>query len=144
MAINPASMDQCKSKCRCITGPNQGLAYQCDEPCLDGETFSVEHCECYPMETNSAGEIEICPNGIGGTLISTLSSRVGGITVTTFFPSLQGGAAGGGGRVVDNVMQVFNGSSFVDVGRAPFEVGEEYLGQIITEVDHELVLQSNC
>lgn len=137
MAINPAPMDQCDRKCRCNTGPNQGQAYSCNQPCLPGYQFVKEGCDCYP-----AGDV--CPYGVDGVLTSTLT--VGGLsqTATTFIPALKGGIANGAARVIDGSIQVFNGSNFVDAGRSPFVVGDDYNGQPITDVIDKLELAGEC
>ena len=140
MAINPAPMDQCRSKCRCQTGPNQELAYECDKPCLDGFVFDIDECDCYPDLESSP----VCPNGIDGTLTQQLSSRAGSVSVTTFYPSLPGGRVSGGSRAQDGKIQVFNGTSFVDVGTTPFKVGDEYLGQTITDTQDTFELSNSC
>ena len=136
MAINPAPMDQCRAKCRCQTGPNQDLAYECDKPCSDGFIFNSDECDCYP-------DGPICP-GINGFLTQRLSSRAGSVSVTTFYPSLPGGIASGGNRVRDGKIQLFNGTGFVNTAETPFKVGDEYLGQTITDVQDILTLADNC
>jgi hypothetical protein len=137
MAVNPAPMDQCQQKFRCLTGPNQGLAYDKENPCNAGEKFVVEVCDCCP-------DAEPCFGKGSGTLTSHLSSRAGHKTVTTFYPSIDGAAAGGCSRVLDGVVQVYNGTSFVDVGPAPYDVGDEYLGEIITSAVHTMDVSSQC
>jgi hypothetical protein len=138
MAINPAPMDQCTLKARCLTGPNQGLAYNANDPCPAGQQFVAEVCDCFPIDTP-------CANGLSGTLTTNLSSRAGSQVVTTFYPSVQGGVASGGSRVlIDGTIQVHNGSSFVDVGVAPYKEGDEYDGQIITAVGHSFAVAGTC
>ena len=140
MAINPAPMDQCRAKCRCQTGPNQELAYECDRPCLDGFVFSSDECDCYPDLESSP----VCPGGIDVTLTQQLSSRAGSVSVTTFYPSLPGGRVEGGGRVLDGKIQLFDGTTFVDAGTAPFNTGDEYLGQIIIDTQDVLTVSDQC
>lgn len=137
MAINPAPMDQCLVKARCLTGPNEGLAYDLKQPCPAGQQFVPEVCDCFPIDTP-------CPAGIGGTLTSRLSSRLGNATVTTFYPTIQGGVAGGGSRVIDGQIQVFDGTAFVAAGVTPYNVGDEYGGQILTSVIHSFALSGTC
>lgn len=48
MAILPANMDDCTPKCRCLSGPNKGLAYSCGSPCNSNETFDPVTCDCTP------------------------------------------------------------------------------------------------
>ena len=137
MALNPAPMDQCQQKALCLTGPNQGLAYNANDPCPAGQQFVPEVCDCFAVGTP-------CPNGVGGTLTSRLSSRAGRTTVTTFYPSLQGGIAGGGSRVLNGQIQVFNGTEFVTVGLVTYNVGDEYGGQVITDAVHSFDVATSC
>lgn len=61
MAIKPAPMDQCSKKCRCRGGVNEGLAYDCHEPCENGDVFVAELCDCYAPCT-------ACPGGYSGSI----------------------------------------------------------------------------
>lgn len=50
MAIQAANMDECTPKARCINGPNEGLAYDKDEPCPpDLYVFNPSTCDCDPL-----------------------------------------------------------------------------------------------
>ena len=133
MSVNPAPMDQCTEKCRCLDGPNADVAYDCKEPCPDGFVFAEDECDCYESGP-------VCPNGVSATLDSQISTRAGSIAATTFFPALIGGVAGGGARVVDGEIQVFNGEEFIVAATSPYLVGEEYLGEAIVDVVDSIVL----
>ena len=137
MAINPAPMDQCTLKARCLTGPNQGLAYNAKDPCPAGHQFVAAVCDCFPIDTP-------CPNGIGGTLTTYMTSRLGSQTVTTFYPSIAGGIAGGGSRVIDDQIEIFDGTGFIAAGAVPYSIGEEYEGQVITNLVHSFDLAGSC
>lgn len=134
MAINPAAMDQCDKKCRCFTGANQGQAYNCEQPCYPGESFVKEKCDCYPKGG-------VCPSGVKGVLTSIIQTASGTRTATTFYPSLQGGSANGAGQVIDGVLQVFNGTSFLDAALSPFSEGDYDNGELIEDVLDQLELQ---
>lgn len=50
MAIQPANMDECTLKAKCLSGPNKGLAYDKDEPCPpDLYVFNPSTCDCDPV-----------------------------------------------------------------------------------------------
>lgn len=137
MAIIPAPMDQCAKKSRCQNGPNQGLAYDAKNPCVAGQQFVRDICDCCPEGTP-------CSNGISGTLTSSLTSRSGHLEVTTFYPSVAGGAAQGCTRSSEDLIEVFNGTEFVSIGAPPYAVGDDYLGEKITSVVHVFTLAGNC
>ena len=137
MAINPAPMDQCQKKARCQNGPNQGLAYDAKNPCPVDQQFVADICDCCPAS-------DPCANGIAATLTTNLSSRTGYIEVTTFYPSITGGVAQGCTRSSKDLIEVFNGTEFVSVGVPPYSIGDEYLGQRITDAVHVLVLSGDC
>lgn len=136
MAINPAPMDQCQKKARCLSGDNQGLAYDSKNPCPADLQFVADICDCCP--TGSP-----CANGISATLTSRLTSRAGFIEVTTFYPSVIGFAQGCT-RTDEDLIEVFNGTEFVSIGVPPYAVGDEYLGERITNAAHVLTLNGNC
>jgi hypothetical protein len=134
MAINPADMSQCDKKCRCFTGDNQGQAYNCKQPCYPGEVFVAEKCDCYP-------EGDLCLNGVKGVLTSTIQTATSIREATTFFPQLMGGSANGAGRVIDGVLSVFDGASFIEAALSPFAVGQDDNGEEIVDVLDKLTLQ---
>ena len=137
MAINPAPMDQCTLKARCLTGPNQGLAYDLSNPCQPGEKFVAEICDCVV-------DAPPCSSSGSGTLTSSVSSRAGRATITTFYPVVTSAVPSGGSRVLDGVIQVYDGQSFVDVGTVPYGVGDEYGGELITDVIHSFEVAATC
>lgn len=63
MAIQPADMESCSIKSRCLSGANEGLAYDSDKPCPDGFTFDPVTCNC----------ISECYEGASGTLVWTVN-----------------------------------------------------------------------
>ena len=136
MAINPAPMDQCQKKARCQNGPNQGLAYDAKNPCPADQQFVDEICDCCPT-------VSPCANGIAATLTSRLTSRAGHAEVTTFYPSVPGQPQGCT-RSGDDLVEVFNGTEFISIGAPPYEVGDDYDGQRVTDAVHILVLNGNC
>lgn len=46
MALNLADMDSCTPKARCLSGPNEGLAYDRDNPCTAPLEFDSLKCDC--------------------------------------------------------------------------------------------------
>lgn len=63
MAIQPADMESCSVKSRCLSGVNEGLAYDSDNPCPEGFTFDPATCNC----------ISQCYGGASGTLVWTVN-----------------------------------------------------------------------
>ena len=128
MAINPAPMDQCTRKCRCLSGPNGGLAYNCDAPCPDGQTFLKEVCDCRPTD------VVTCANG-SMTLTSDLILSDSTISrVTTFYPGMSGYQSGGISRVIDGNIQAYNGTEWITLASSPFSPGDTYNGLKMTQV----------
>ena len=48
MAVNPANMESCFPKSRCLSGPNEGVAYDRDSPCggIANVAFNPVSCDC--------------------------------------------------------------------------------------------------
>ena len=46
MALNPPDMDSCVPKARCLSGPNEGLAYDPADPCPAPLEFDSLKCDC--------------------------------------------------------------------------------------------------
>ena len=46
MAICPADMTDCKRKKKCLFGPNEGSAYDPDDPCCGRGEFDPGTCDC--------------------------------------------------------------------------------------------------
>lgn len=46
MTLQPADMGSCRQKSRCLGGVNHGQAYDKEKPCLEGEVFDEETCDC--------------------------------------------------------------------------------------------------
>ena len=48
MAVNPANMESCFPKSKCLSGPNEGVAYDRDSPCGDvaNVAFNPVSCDC--------------------------------------------------------------------------------------------------
>lgn len=145
MAINPAPMDQCASKCKCIAGVNANLAYDCNAPCEEGKVFIKEECDCYPTQ--------ICPGEISVALVANLSSRGGNRSETMFLTIPAGGVEGGGVRVNEaGMMQHYGGDdnsatsdlAWRDIGLAPFNVGDTYEGQQITNISYSMTMAGAC
>ena len=137
MAINPAPMGQCNKKTRCVTGPNQGLAYDPKDPCPPGHELAEDICDCCSVERP-------CSNGISGTLVSHITSKAGWIEVTTFYPSLVGGFASGCAFADSESVRIFDGKEFVTVSAPPYREGDTYLGETITYVVHTIQLSGEC
>lgn len=130
-------MGQCSKKRRCQTGPNQGVAYDPQNPCASGHEFSEFLCDCCNVESP-------CSNGIAATLVSHITSKAGWVEVTTFYPSLMGGFAKGCAYADDDLLRIFDGTEFVTVGAPPYQRGDTYLGETITYVSHEVQLAADC
>lgn len=48
MAVNPANMESCQPKAKCLNGPNEGVAYDRDSPCggIANVVFNPVSCDC--------------------------------------------------------------------------------------------------
>lgn len=51
MAFKPTDFEDCREKCRCGIGPNQGVIYTKDDECVDGYIFDETKCSCAPPTT---------------------------------------------------------------------------------------------
>lgn len=78
MALPAPDMTQCTKKCKCTTGINRGLLYDCQDPC-DGGVFVAEQCDCLQV---CSGTIASASGGAGITINSYALSGVTGITFT--------------------------------------------------------------
>ena len=131
-------MDQCSEKCRCLSGVNQDVAYECAQPCEAGYFFESFSCDCY-------SEGPPCPGGTVMTLTSYIQVRQGvGSSETTFFPYIPGAAPSGPARVIDGVIQVFSDGTWGDVGTSPYAVGDDHNGKTITSIVELATLGSGC
>ena len=131
-------MGHCARKCRCRDGVNQGIAYDCKQPCEDGYIFVPSECDCAPIDGKHC---------VSGSLIVTSWIQPKGAIVErieTFYPLIDGYVSGGLTRVLDDTIEAFDGEGWIQVGVTPFRVGDDFQGRRITAVVHEVDANPNC
>ena len=131
-------MGQCARTCRCQKGDNQGLAYDCAQPCEDGYRFIETECDCAPIDGKR------CENG-SLTVISWIQPK-GAVMekIETFYPLISGYISGGLTRVLDDTIEAFDGEGWIQIGATPYRVGDEYEGRRITHVVCQVAVNPNC
>ena len=60
MAVNPANMEDCFPKSRCLAGPNEGVAYDRGSPCGGAANVSFNPVTCDCEQTILCGEPDEC------------------------------------------------------------------------------------
>ncbi|WGL30755.1 hypothetical protein SCRES3_gp98 [Synechococcus phage S-CRES3] len=60
MAVNPANMEDCFPKSRCLAGPNEGVAYDRDSPCGGAANVSFNPVTCDCEQDILCGEPDEC------------------------------------------------------------------------------------
>lgn len=58
MALVPADMENCNIKSRCLSGANEGVAYDPDAPCASG-TFNELTCDCEIAECGATCSVNV-------------------------------------------------------------------------------------
>ncbi|MAH29349.1 MAG: hypothetical protein CL959_01535 [Euryarchaeota archaeon] len=138
MALRAAEMGRCARKCRCQKGENQGLAYDCAQPCEAGYVFVSDECDCSPIDGKH------CVNG-SLTLTSWIQPKGGIIQkIETFYPLVSGYIAGGLTRVLDDTIEAYDGEGWIQIGVTPYRVGDDFDGHMITNVVCQVVANPNC
>lgn len=130
-------MEQCQEKCKCLSGVNQDVAYECAQPCESGYFFEASSCECYQDQP-------ICPNGAVVTVTSYIEIRGGMGGVETTFVNVTGISPGGPARVIDSTLEIYSSGAWVEAGSLPYEVGDTYGGGTILAVYRSAVTAATC
>lgn len=68
MVLKTPDMGSCTPKNRCLVGPNQGQAYDPQDPCPPGYVFNELKCDCEPEDCHGCTDqyyIVVQPNLIG-------------------------------------------------------------------------------
>ena len=128
--------------CYCRHGINAGVPYNCKQPCNEGEVFVEFFCDCWKSEP-------VCENPVGIQVESWITTQgpegvVGGGQVTSWlFVQIPPGAFG---RVSarGKAIEVFFDGQWRQVGLAPFVEGQEWEGEVITDVIHYVTVSPNC
>lgn len=131
-------MGQCARKCRCRTGDNEGKAYDCAKPCEDGYVFIPEECDCSPIDGKHCED--------GSLTVTSWIQPKGGLmeTVETFYPFVSGYIAGGLTRVMDGVIEAYDGEGWIQIGVTPYRIGDEWEGRKIEDVICTVESNPNC
>ena len=130
-------MDQCTDKCRCLTGINQDVAYECEQPCESGYFFESFNCDCYPDQP-------ACPNGAVATVVSYIQVRQGiGGTETTFI-NVAGATPGGPARALGDTLEIYASGEWAEVAALPYAVGDLYGGKAIVSIIRQATIAASC
>lgn len=105
MALNPADMESCTPKARCISGPNEGVAYDRDDPCGGGALgeFDPFKCDCTVKFPTGAVQMRIASGNLRGTHPDMYDTVANGTLPTDWVPFMVGPYYDTEGKLIQGV-----------------------------------------